>query len=214
MLSICEAQNIITELKKQEIALGRNPETWYTYENHVYGVANLAKFLAAELAFAHPERIYVAALLHDICRIEEERKKKFHGILGYEKLKNIDTHAARACLLHTFPWGKLMPFQQCKDTFFDNKQDYDFVVDYLSSHSTNDEDYLIQMCDNLANKNGLVTLEERAVEYRERHGDVNVDAIVIDSLEIKKYFDKKIGYDIYDYMNKYVLVDKELQLVV
>lgn len=200
MLRISEARIMIDELRKQEIALGRNPETWYTYKNHVFGTAELARKIAKELNMPKPNSIYVAALLHDICRIEEERIKRFHGVLGYEKMKNIDENVARSCLLHSFPWCKMKPYQECKDMFFNRKKDYDFIAKYISRIIPRDEDYLIQLCDNLANKNGLVTLEERAEEYIERHGNVDVDSILIYSKEIKKYFDKKLGHDIYDYI--------------
>ena len=41
-LSITKAQQMINDLKNHEISLGRAPDTWYTYENHVYGVAKIA----------------------------------------------------------------------------------------------------------------------------------------------------------------------------
>ena len=40
-LSIQEAKDLISDVREREIALGRAPETWYTYENHVYGTGQL-----------------------------------------------------------------------------------------------------------------------------------------------------------------------------
>ena len=58
---------------------------------------------------------------------------------------------------------------------------------------------MIQLCDNLANKNGFVTIEERAAELIKRKGE---RFIILNNAKetsnIKKYFDKKIGCDVYD----------------
>ena len=50
-LSIQDAKGLIAEVKEREIALGRAPETWYTYENHVYGVANVARTILMKIMF-------------------------------------------------------------------------------------------------------------------------------------------------------------------
>ncbi len=81
-LSIQEAKDLINNLKEKEIALGRAPETWYTYENHVYGAANVAKTIASKIKGMNANEIYICALLHDISRTEEDREQHFHGILG------------------------------------------------------------------------------------------------------------------------------------
>ena len=200
-ISLVEANNLIDELKKSEISLGRNPNTWYLYENHVKSTAKIAKMIASEIASMDENRVYIMGLLHDICKTEEVRKQRFHGILGYEKLCNKDMDVARICLIHMFPWNRISSYSECKNLFYDNKDDYDFIVNFVANNKSKDEDFLIQLCDNLANKDGFVTLEQRAIEYRERHGNVNVDDIVIVSKEIKEYFESKIGHDIYDFFS-------------
>ena len=85
-LSIHEAEDLISDVREREIALGRAPETWYTYENHLYGAANVAQIIATHIKTLNPKEIYVSALLHDICKTEENRIQRFHGILGYETL--------------------------------------------------------------------------------------------------------------------------------
>ena len=201
-ISICEAHALIDEVKQQEIALGRRPETWYTYENHVVGTAKIAQMIASEISTMNADRLYVMGLLHDICLTEQDRKQRFHGILGYEKLLHQDADVARICLLHTFPWNKLPPYDKYPDLYYHIKDDYDFIADYIATHAATDEDYLIQLSDNLANRDGFVTLEQRAEDYGSRHKGANLDPILIDSREIKKYFEKKIGHDIYDFYKK------------
>lgn len=197
MLSIAKAHRMINDLKNHEISLGRDPKMWYTYENHVYGVAKTAKIIATEIKIMDPDRLYVMGLLHDICRTEDDRLKRFHGILGYEKLIQTDPEVARICLLHTFPWNELPPYHQNKDLFYQSKKDYQFIADFIKQHPAKEEDYLIQLCDHLANKNGIVTIEERAEEVLERHYAAHTFVDIVRVNELKQYFDKKIGCDIY-----------------
>lgn len=198
-ISVAQAKKFIDELKLSEIALGRDPSTWYTYENNVYGTAQIAKLIASEIKTMDADRIYVRGLLHDICRTIQDRVQRFHGILGYEKYINQDEEVARTCLLHTFPWNKLPPYEKSVDLYYGKKEDYDFIEDYIATHKPLDEDYLIQLCDNLANKDGFVTLEDRAADYGKRHPGANLEPILKDSNEIKQYFEKKIGHNIYDF---------------
>ena len=170
MLSARQAKQLISDLKEREISLGRQPETWFTYENHIMGVATVAKTIALKIPDMNVDEIYISALLHNICRTEESREQRFHGILGYEKLINFDEKSARSALLHMFPWNFLPDYQDCSKMFFDKKDDYEFIANYIHTHDTTDEDLLIQLADGLANKDGIVTLEERAQEYSKRYG--------------------------------------------
>ena len=202
-ISLVRAKKLIEELRDRDIYYGRDPATWCFYERHIYGTAEIAKMIASEIKNMDPNKVFFMGLLHDISRTEENRLQRFHGILGYEVLINEDKDAARSSLLHMFPWNKLPPYSECKKSFFNIKKDYDFIDDFIKNNPATDEDYLIQLCDNLANKNGFVTLEERAKEYIIRHGNVSVDDILIHGKELKDYFEAKIGHDIYDfYKNK------------
>ena len=202
MLSIAKAHKMINDLKNHEISLGRDPKTWYTYENHVYGVAKVAKIIASKLKTMNPDRLYVMGLLHDISRTEDDRLQRFHGILGYEKLIRIDPDAARACLLHTFPWNELPPYRQYTKLFYQSKKDYQFIANFIKQNPPKEEDYLIQLCDHLANKNGFVTIEERAKEVMERHRKSQDFVDIVRINELKQYFDQKIECDIYSLCEK------------
>ena len=204
-ISINEAHSLLEQLKQQEISLGRAPDTWYTYENHVIGTAELAWLIASEIKEMNPDKLYVKGLLHDICRTEEDRKQRFHGILGYEKLIQKDSDVARACLLHMFLWNKLPPYQECHDLFYQKEEDYNFIAEYIINHNPSNEDYLIQLCDYLANKDGYVTIEQRAEELAARHRNTDIFSSVVYCNEIKQYFDKKIGHDIYHFYKTNVL---------
>lgn len=198
MLTKTEAKNLIDQLRDKEISLGRAPETWYTYENHVLGVAKVAQTIAQKIEGLNPERIYVAAMLHDISRTEEEREKRFHGILGYEKLINLDADAARSAITHMFPWNIIPPFESCSKMFFGNKADYDFVASFLKNNPRTDVDLLIQLSDTMANKDGIVTLEQRAQEFAQRHNISIPKEMIEPRYKLKAYFDDKIGGNVYD----------------
>ena len=199
-LSKTDAKGMIDKLKEHEISLGRPPETWYTYHNHVYGVAEVASLVASKISTMDPDRLYVMGLLHDISRTEDDRLQHFHGILGYEKLLPLDEDAARICLLHSFPWDNLPPYHDCEKLFYYNEKDYQFISDFLRKNPPKEEDYLIQLCDGLANKDGFVTIEQRAAEIMERHTKQNVAGSMNVSVtnELKQYFDQKIKCNIYD----------------
>ena len=201
-ISVIQARQMVKDLKDREILLGRDPKTWYTYHNHVYGVAKVAKMIAHKTGTMDENRLYVMGLLHDICRTEENRFQRFHGILGYEKLVKRDPEVARICLLHSFPWDKIASYRVCADQFYHRKEDYQFIVDFIKKNQPKEEDYLIQLCDNLANKNGFVTIEERIDELIKRRGVCDIQNGVKRVNEIKRYFDQKIGCDIYGLLGK------------
>lgn len=86
--------------------------------------------------------------------------------------------------------------------FFGNKKDYDFIANYIQNITTTDYDLLFQFADNLANKNGFVTIEQRAKDLEERKG-IKLSKEWLDMrYKLKTYFDQKIGCDIYGLFNK------------
>ncbi len=197
-ISVQEAEKQIISLKETEISLGASPEILHGYENHVYGVAKVAKAIASFIPTLNSDEVYVSALLHDICRPSEEREQRFHGILGFEKLIDKDEKAARIALLHMFPWFEIPSYETCAKFFFYKQEDYAFVRGFAQSTQATDFDLLIQLADGLANKDGFVTLEERQMEYFERRGYEMPKRVVTAVQKLKEYFDKKIGKDVYE----------------
>lgn len=208
-LSINEAKKIIAQVKLDDEARGRDMSRWWMYENHIVTAARVAQVIASKLKNIDENKAYVNALLHDVCRTNERQIGRFHGVLGYEKLIDKDESAARSALLHMFLGNKLKPFDECSQMFFDNRSDYDFVADYVNHTTVTDEDLLIQLADNLSNKNGFVTIEERAKDLSERKG-ISLDKEWLDMrYELKKYFDKKVGTDIYNLFKKINIPSRE-----
>lgn len=196
-ITVQEAENMVDEVCKRWVSLGREPDTLYMYTNHIKGAAHVAQTVALKMGNMNPEQMYVSALLHDIAKIDESSESmlgRFHGILGYEMLKDRDPAVARACLLHEFPMNKISMF---KKKFLGNESDYSFVLNYVADNPLKDEDLLIQLADSMANRNGIVTMEQRQQEYEERFNIKMTAEMIEPFLEIKSYFGKKIGQDIY-----------------
>ncbi len=200
------ANELILREKNFEIAHGRPENTWYLFHNHVFGAAEVARAVA-DLTGMDANLAYFSALLHDIGKIREKHEQRFHGVLGYEMLKEENADVARACLVHTFPFNRLESFEHCRKMFFDRREDYEMTAAFIRSHPLNDYDLLVQMADGLANAYGLVTIEERAAEYASRHG-IDVPPGMLESMhELKDYFDRKIGVDVYTLFDRVAAKD-------
>ena len=68
----------------------------------------------------------------------------------------------------------------------------------ISNTSLTDEDMLIQLSDGMANKDGIVKLEQRQEEYEARFNKKLPPEFTEPYLEIKAYFDKKLGFNLYE----------------
>ncbi len=180
--------------KEYAINNGRKPGTWHLYHNHIYGVAEIAKEIASRISDLNPQKAYFMGLLHDIGKMKEEPQQRHHAIIGYEILKEAYPDIARICLTHMYP-NNTAP-NMAKD-FFHNEKDYEFFCDFFKNNPMNEYDRLIQCCDMFADSRGFVTIEERVIDYENRHR-VKMAKTHLDTYEnLKKYFDNKIGVDIY-----------------
>ena len=200
-ISVSEAEKMVVEVEARWVSLGRNPDTLYMYDNHVRGSARVARTIAEKVGGINPEKAYISALLHDIAKIDESPEStlgRSHCILGYERLKDIAPDIARSCLLHEFPLDIIPSYEECREKLWDNRADYDFIVDYAGKIVPEDTDFLVQLADLMANKDGLVTIERRVKEWEERRNAIFPESITALYKKIKAYFDAKIGGDVYD----------------
>lgn len=197
-ISIKAAENIVDTMRNRWISLGRAPESLFLYDNHIKGCAIVAQTIALKLGNIDPEQIYVSAFLHDIAKIDESPESmvgRFHGVLGYEKFQDIDQYVARACLLHELPWNNVKLYEK---RFLGNRDDYNFALQYVKENPLKNEDLIIQLADAMANKNGIVTIEQRQQEYEERFNRKLPDEMITPYIEIKQYFDEKINGNVYE----------------
>ena len=76
------------------------------------------------------------------------------------------------------------------------------IQDALKAVTMDDYDRLIQLCDELAGAEGVMYIEERMEDVRRRYGSFPQEKWN-SNLALKKYFEDKIGKEIY------ITVDKE-----
>ena len=206
-LSVPEAKQIIEKQKQQELTLGTPLEKVNDYLKHVNRSAAIARMIATQIPDMDPEKIYVSALLHDIGRLEEARTGSFHGIIGYNWLKEKDEFAARTALIHMFPLNRLPNREKCQSLGLSVSQEYGFIADYLKNTKMTEADGLIQLADSLTNKNGFVRLKDRFEEYERRHHVKLPIEVIFPRYMLKAHFDNRLGYSIYDLLP--ALINKE-----
>lgn len=185
-----EAERLLTE------AEACNPGPW---GNHSRVAAHCAEKIALECSDLEPEKAYILGLLHDIGRKFGTRHLG-HVSDGYSYMMSLGfDEAARVCLTHSFN-GKTT--DEYIGKFDTTKEELKMIQDELEKIELDEYDILIQLCDSLAGADGVLDIEERMEDVKRRYGSypqTKWDR----NLAIKKYFEKKIGKDIY------MVVDKE-----
>lgn len=171
---------------------------------HTKGVAAAAEKIAGNITGMNGEKAYVLGLLHDYGkRINEKLENKFHGREGYEQMMLMGyPEVAQICLTHTFP---SKDFKNGQYSYPDEWLDW--ARGLLKNVVYTDYDYLIAFCDKLFEGMKMVTVEKRVEGISARY---NLKAeqrefLYNESMELKNYFDKKTGQDVYRLLN---LTDK------
>lgn len=180
-----------TALKELGIANEMNPGGW---TEHCFNVGEAAKIIARH-AGLDAEKAFVCGLLHDIGRREGVMKMR-HTIEGYNfcMSKGWD-EVARICLTHSFPIRDIKKDIAPADI---TEEQYAFVDKYIQETEYDDYDKLIILCDSLATAFGFCTLDVRFVDTTRRYGAFPFTVERWEkTIEIKKYFEEKIGQPIY-----------------
>ena len=187
-----------TRKKAEEILLEAekcNPGPW---GNHSRVAAHCAEKIALECDDLDSEKAYILGLLHDIGRKFGVRHLG-HVSDGYTYMMSLGyDEAARVCLTHSFN-------NQTTDEYIGNFDTTDaelkMIQDTLKEVTVNDYDRLIQLCDALAGAEGVLDIEERMTDVKRRCGSYpqrKWDS----NLALKKYFEDKMGKDIYAVVDK------------
>jgi hypothetical protein len=161
---------------------------------HSRNVAAAARVIARKDLELEEEKAYIFGLLHDIGR-HKYLSGMNHILEGYNFLMEKGyEEAARICMTHTFAFKDVNAIYGKWDSLEDMK----IVEKYINSIRYNEYDLLIQLCDSLALPNGFALIEKRFVETALRSGINNLTLFKWKSvLNIKKYFEDKIGCPIY-----------------
>lgn len=184
-LNLQEAESIFKEASR------RNPGAWV---EHSRNVAKAARLIARKDFELDEEKAYIFGLLHDIGRYKYSLGMK-HVLEGYNFfMKKGYEEEARICMTHTFAYKDVNAIYGK----WDSEDEVKIVEIYISNLKYNDYDLLIQLCDSLALPDGFVLIEKRFVETALRAG---INSLTLCKwravLDIKKYFEERIGCSIY-----------------
>ena len=111
--------------------------------------------------------------------------------LGYDEV-------AKICLTHSF---NNQTTKEYIGKFDVSDEELNLIKNTLAKVDMSDYDRLIQLCDSLAGSEGVLDIEERMGDVKQRYGyypqgkwDSNI--------RLKKYFEEKAGKDIYEIVDK------------
>ena len=102
---------------------------------------------------------------------------------------------AQICLTHSFPYKDILSYNGQNDC---TAEETEFIKSFIENTKYDDYDKLIQLCDALALPFGATYIEKRLVDVVMRRGfnDLTIPKWKV-FFELKEYFDKKTGTDIY-----------------
>ena len=170
------------------------------YRFHTKGVATAAQKIAELLPSLNPEKAYILGLLHDYGKkINEKIEDEFHGKVGYNEMLAMGyNEVAKICLTHTFP-EKIFD-----DSCFSYPQHWlKWIHNTIENIEYDDYDHLIYLVDKFFEGMSMVTIENRVQGIIKRYkiNENQVKYFTEQSLNLKKYFDVKIGQDVYKILN-------------
>lgn len=184
-----EAEKILKEAEKC------NPGAW---SNHSRITACCAEKIAEKFDGLDSEKAYILGLLHDIGRKFGVSHLR-HVSDGYSYMMSLGfDEAAKICLTHSFNSQTLDDYIGRFDT---TKDELRLIEDKLKSIEMNDYDRLIQLCDSLAGSEKILNIEERIADVKHRYGQYPQEKWN-KNLQLKQYFENKIGKDIYTVVGK------------
>ena len=184
-----EAEKILKEAEKC------NPGAW---SNHSRITACCAEKIAETFDGLDSEKAYILGLLHDIGRKFGVSHLR-HVSDGYSYMMSLGfDEAAKICLTHSFNNQTLDDYIGRFDT---TKDELTLIEDKLKSIEMNDYDRLIQLCDSLAGSEKILNIEERMADVKRRYGQYPQEKWN-KNLQLKQYFENKIGKDIYTVVGK------------
>ncbi len=184
-----EAERLLREAERC------NPGPW---GNHSRVAAHCAEKIAELCEGMDAEKAYILGLLHDIGRKFGVRHLG-HVSDGYTYMMSLGyEEAAKICLTHSFQNQSMEDYIGKSDT---SDEEQKLIHTALGNVVMDDYDRLIQLCDALAGSEGVLDMEERMEDVKKRYGSYPQEKWD-SNVKLKDYFEKKIGKDIYEAVEK------------
>ena len=184
-----EVESLLREAEKC------NPGPW---GNHSRVAAHCAEKIAELCEGMDAEKAYILGLLHDIGRKFGVRHLG-HVSDGYTYMMSLGyEEAAKICLTHSFQNQSMEDYIGKSDT---SDEEHRLIHMALGNVVMDDYDRLIQLCDALAGSEGVLDMEERMEDVKKRYGSYPQEKWD-SNVKLKDYFEKKIGKDIYEAVEK------------
>ena len=183
-----QAEQLLAEAEQ------RNPGPW---GDHSRTAAHCAEKIALYSGM-DPEKAYVLGLLHDIGRRFGKRHLG-HVSDGYTYMMSLGYEdAAWICLTHSFNGKKIEGYVGSFDT---SEEETNLIREKLQEVVFDDYDLLIQLCDAISGAEGVMDIIDRMSDVRRRYGSYDPEKWDC-NLALKAYFEKKMGKDLYEAVEK------------
>ena len=172
-----------------------NPGPW---GNHSRVAAHCGEKIASACQDMNKDKAYILGLLHDIGRKFGIRHLG-HVSDGYSYMMSLGyDEIAKICLTHSFNNQTITEYIGKFDTTDDELK---MIQKALHNIVFDEYDKLIQLCDALAGSEGVLDIEVRMQDVKQRYGTYP-QAKWDRNMELKKYFENKTGKNIYEVVEK------------
>lgn len=172
-----------------------NPGAW---GNHSRVTAHCAEKIAQECGDLDSDKAYIVGLLHDIGRKFGVSHLR-HVSDGYSYMLSLGyDEAAKICLTHSFNGQTTDEYVGNFDT---TEEELKMIQDALKIAVMDEYDKLIQLCDSIAGSDGVLEIEERMEDVKNRYGSYPQEKWD-NNLKLKKHFEEKMGKNIYSVVEK------------
>lgn len=180
-----EAEKILLE------AESCNPGPW---GNHSRIAAHCAEKIALSCGDMDAEKAYILGLLHDIGRRFGTRHLG-HVYDGYKYMLRLGyDEVAKICLTHSFSVPDISVYI---GNFDITKEEQEEVAKALEQSVFDDYDRLIQLCDCLAGAEGVMDMEARMADVKQRYGSYP-QSKWDKNMRLKELFEERCGRNIYE----------------